>query len=283
MGIESFIPETWSGALQTRLHNNLVLANICNRDYEGDVVDGDRVRINKINAIGTAAYTPNSTTLTYAQIDGAPIYLDINRRYSANFYVEDLDKRQARGDVVGEATAEMAYALANEMDAFIASLYTQAQIVSGLGTSGTPIDITSLNITEYLGLVNQKLDEANVPQAGRFIALRPWMYAKIQLADITLNTDNTDTLRNGFMGNYLGLDIYVSNNISESNTSTHADSRCIAGYNGSITLAQQLSTVEAMRAETTFRDLVRALNVYGAKVVRPDATACLRTDYTAEP
>lgn len=283
MGIESFIPEIWSGNLQTRLHKNLVFGAVANRNYEGEVADGDRVRINQINSMATAAYTPNSTTLTYNQLDGAPIYLDINRRYTANFYVEDLDKRQARGDVVGEATREMSYTLANEMDTYIGTLYSQAQIVSGLGTSGTPIDITSLNITEYIGLVAQKMDEANVPMEGRFIVVAPWVFHKIELADITLNTNNSDQLANGFRGSFLGLNIYVSNNVSIGTAATNADTRCIAGYPGSITVAQQISTVEALRAESTFRDLVRAMNVYGAKVVRPDATACFRADYTVEP
>ena len=281
MGIESFIPEKWSGNLQSRLHANLVFGGICNRNYEGEVVDGDRVRISQINSMSATAYTPNTTTLTYNQLDGAPIFLDINRRYTANFYIEDLDAKQARGNVVGEATGEMAFTLGNEMDAYIASLYSQAQVVSGLGTSGTPLDITSLNVTEKIGLVQQKLDEANVPMESRYIVVSPWFLHKIELADITLNTANSATMSGGFRGNYLGLNIFVSNNVSES--SAGVDSRFIAGYNGSITLAQQISKVEALRAESTFRDLVRALNVYGAKVTRPNATACLRCDYTVEP
>ena len=283
MGIESFIPEIWSGNLQTRLHNNLVFGGVCNRDYEGDVVDGDRVRINKLNSMSATAYTPNSSTITAAQLDGAPIFLDINRRYQVSFYVEDLDKKQARGDVVGQATREMAYTLANEMDAYVASLYGQPLIVYGLGTAGTPIDVTSLNVTEYIGLISQKMDEANVPMETRFIVLPPWLFHKIELADITLNTDNSMTMSAGFRGSFLGLNLFVSNNVSEATALTHAGARCIFGYSGSFTLAQQLSTVEAFRSTTAFRDEVRALNVYGAKCIDPGASGVFRADYTAEP
>lgn len=284
MGIESFIPQIWSGSLQTRLHKSLVFGAVANRNYQGEVVSGDRVQIDMINAMNATAYVPNSTTVSVAQLDGAPIFLDIDRKYYSAFYLEDLDKRQAVGDVMGEATQEMSYTLANEMDTYIGTLYTQAQIVSGLGTSGSPIDLTSLNVTEYFSLVAQKMDENNVPQEGRYIVVAPWVWHKIELADITLNTANSGTLVNGFKNNYLGFNIYVSNNVSIGTASTNADTRMIAGYPGSITLAQQIAAVDAYRDQVTgFRDVVRALNVYGAKVVRPNATACFRADYTAEP
>ena len=285
MGVESFIPQQWSGNLLTRLHENLIISSLCNRDYEGEVSQsGDRVRVNMVSGQSASAYTPNSTTLTYGQLDGAPVYVDINRRYYAAFYIDDLDKRQAKGDVVGEGTKELGFALAKEMEVYIASLYGQAQVVAGLGTEAAPIDVTSLNVTEYLGLVAQGLDNANVPTEGRWFVCRPWFLHKIELADITLNTNNTTTVQNGFRGNYLGFNIFVSNNISR-NSSSNDKTRNLAGYMGSITLAQQIPlTVEAMRDPiNAFRDLVRALNVYGAKVIRPDTLACLRADYTAEP
>ena len=91
------------------------------------------------------------------------------------------------------------------------------------------------------------------------------------------------TMREGFRGNYLGLNIFVSNNISIGTASTQADTRNMAGYSGSITVAEQLMKIEALRQTSRFADEVRALLVYGAKVVRPDTLVCFRTDYTAEP
>jgi len=40
-----------------------------------------------------------------------------------------------------------------------------------------------------------------------------------------------------------------------------------------ITFADQIVKTEALRLQTTFADAVRALHVYGGKVVRPEALA----------
>jgi hypothetical protein len=117
---------------------------------------------------------------------------------------------------------------------------------------------------------------------GRFLIVPPWFYQKMVLAQINLKTDNTGIISSGFVGSYLGFNIYMSNNVSVKTASTNAGSRIMAGYTGSITFADQLLNVEAYRPETSFTDAIKGLYVYGAKVVRPETLAVLRADYTAE-
>lgn len=284
MSIESFIQERWSGRIQTRLENSLVYGAVCNRDYIGDIVGADRVRINMINAnTSLATYTPNSTTMTYSQVDGAPIFLDINNRYTANFALDDVDEAQVQGDIVGPATDAMGFAIANEMDQRIAGRYVDAMANSNIGTAGVPLAITSLNIVEKLGLVAQNLDEANVPQDTRWGVVPPWFIHKLELADITLNTDNSDTMANGFAGRALGFTFYISNNVSEATPATHTGARIMFGYRGTITLAQQIAKVEQIRDKDDWRSYYRALNVYGIKTIRPNTLAAMIATYTVEP
>lgn len=47
----------------------------------------------------------------------------------------------------------------------------------------------------------------------------------------------------------------------------------IAGNNMATTFAQQISKVEAMRMEKRFADMVRGLDLYAGKVVRPECLA----------
>jgi hypothetical protein len=46
-----------------------------------------------------------------------------------------------------------------------------------------------------------------------------------------------------------------------------------AGTNDAITFASQVTKVESLRSQTTFGNLVRGLNVYGYKVIKPEALA----------
>ena len=49
----------------------------------------------------------------------------------------------------------------------------------------------------------------------------------------------------------------------------------IAGHPVAWTVAQQLRKIEVFRSPDAFADVVRGLHLYGAKVVRPNALACL--------
>ena len=49
----------------------------------------------------------------------------------------------------------------------------------------------------------------------------------------------------------------------------------MAGYDQTISYAEQIVEVQAYRPELRFADAVKGLHVYGAKVVRPDALAVL--------
>jgi hypothetical protein len=284
MALEGFIPEIWSGQLEENLRRSHVFAAVCNNNYEGEIADfGDAVRINQIGTITVSDYSPDSTTITPQKISDAQKQLKIDQAKYFAFEVDDVRRTQMKPKIMQGAMREAGWSLRDAMDQFIAGKYTDAAIVSGLGTEATAIDITSVNVTEYVGLCAQKLNEANVPLETRWMILPPWFHQKLVLAKITLDTSNSSIISEGFVGRYLGFNLFMSNNVSVKTAATNQGSRIMFGYSGSITLAEQLVKMEAFRPESSFHDAVKGLHIYGAKVVRPDATGVLIADYTAEP
>jgi hypothetical protein len=82
----------------------------------------------------------------------------------------------------------------------------------------------------------------------------------------------------------LGFNFYISNNVSASSTTTWADTRIICGVEGeSIALADQISKMYPGHVEGTAVETIFGLNVFGAKIMRPDLTVTLHADKTAEP
>jgi hypothetical protein len=73
---------------------------------------------------------------------------------------------------------------------------------------------------------------------------------------------------NGEVGSAAGLSIVKSNNLPDGDGSG-AGKAIIAGYRGATTVAEQITSVEAVRRENRFSDGVKGLHVYGAKVTRP--------------
>ena len=284
MALSGFIPTIWSGSLLNRLRKTQVFAAVANRNYEGEIsAFGNTVKINQIGTINVSSYSENNTSITTQTLDEAQQELRIDQQKYFSFKIDDVEAAQMKPKVMTEAMDEAGYRLSDNSDQYLAGLYTEAQVVNGLGTEATGIEITSINVVEYLGLVAQKLSESDTPTTGRWMVVPPWFHQKIVLAKITLDTNNSQVFTDGYVGRALGFDFYVSNNVSTKTPATNQGARILAGYSGSITFAEQLVKMEAFRPEASFSDAVKGLYIYGGKIVRPGNTACLRADYTVEP
>ena len=62
---------------------------------------------------------------------------------------------------------------------------------------------------------------------------------------------------------YDDFNVIMSNNMAEDNTHAYC---CIRGKKA-IAFAGQINEVEALRAEKRFKDIVRGLDTFGAKVI----------------
>jgi len=294
MAINAFIPEIWNAALLAALRKSLIYAGpgVINTDYEGDIQQGgDTVRITSISRPTVGTYVPGSTSIVPEQLVDAQRSLVIDQVKYWAFQVDDVNQRQAAGDVIPAATSEAAYALADVQDQFVAGLYTQAnaanvvasQTIQTTGMTGADATHTwsvqaAFAYDNVLIPLKVKLDEANVPSAGRYVVLPPWMHG-VLLRDprfVKVNESGTESgLRNGQVGRAAGFDVLMSNNVPVPSANQYA---VTAGVSSAITWASQIAKTEAYRPQSSFSDAIKGLALYGAKVVRPDALAyCLVT------
>lgn len=275
MSIQNFRPEIWSANLLVALRKDLVYSAFINRDYEGEISEaGDTVRITSIGRPTISTYVPNSTIITPEQVNDSQRTLVVDQSKYYAFAVDDIDARQAKGNVIPQSMNEAAYGIADVVDQYIASFYTGIQTANQLGSitvnsATTPTDVYD----KVLIPLRTKLKKANVPSAGRSIAVTPEMYGCL-LRDarfIKVNESGTgEGLRNGIVGRAAGFDIVETNNAPNTTGSEFA---VLAGINSSITFAEQVNKIEAYRPQSSFADAVKGLVLYGAKLVRPDSLA----------
>lgn len=285
--LAGFVPEVWANEALASVLDNVVVEQICNTDYEGDIREyGDVVKINEIGDITITDYTPGSTSaITPQLLSDAQKELRINKSKSFSFWIDDVAKAQTKPKVMGEAMRKAANAVSVQIDKDFAALYTECGLIGAGSRSGatiTGVDTTSTNVLKYISIAAQMLDENNAPNDGtRWMFVPPWFHQKIVLAKIALDTSNSDLFNRAFLGNFYGFNIFMSNNVT--NGTPAADDACVMfGYRGSISLARQLRNLEAVRPSFYFRDMVKGLMLYGLKVVRPNQTGVLYLDYTAE-
>jgi hypothetical protein len=141
-----------------------------------------------------------------------------------------------------------------------------------LGTTGSPIAITKSNVLDYIVDLGTVLDEANAPEANRFLVIpakMAGMIKKSDLKDASITGDSMSVIRNGRLGMIDRFTIYMSHNLSVSSGKFNL----VAGHKMGFTFASQMTNMETIRSESTFGNIVRGLQVYGYKVVKPEALA----------
>ncbi len=268
MAVTNFKSEIWAAELLESLKKDHVLAAVANRNYEGEVqAAGQSVRITSISRPTVNEYTGS---VTYEELNDAQQILPLDQKNYFAFKVDDVDKKQAAGDFVPMAMQEASYAMRDDADLFIASLYTQAASANVIST--TSVTTGDLAYTMLKNLV-VKLDTSSASRSNRWAVVTPWFHGLLlentKFVDYSAS-GSLEPLLNGRVGRALGMEIYVSNNLTNT---TGDDWTILAGSMQAITYAQQLMTIEAGRHQASFGDYVRGLMIYGAKVVHPGALA----------
>jgi hypothetical protein len=274
MSIDNFKPQIWAAKLLENLSHDHVYAQLANRDYEGEIkAFGDSVRINSIGRVNVSAYTPNSTTITWQELQDASQVLAIDKNYYYAFYVEDVDDAQTKPKVMNDAMKEASWGLVETAEDLISAILYNGTATANILTAVT-VGTGSGDDDAYETIVDLgvKLDEANVPRVGRWVVIPPW-YRGLLKKDPRFTSfgtpENLAMLRGKPIGAIDNFEIFISNNVPTSGSAYYVQ----AGYKGAWSYAEQLLKTEALRIQTAFRDGIRGQHVWGAKVTRPDGLA----------
>lgn len=288
----NFIPEIWSGKLIENFYDATVLAAISNTDYEGEIKgQGDTVNIRTQPNITIRDYVKGQN-LVVENPDKPKLQLVIDKGEYFACVEDDIDRVQSDIKLMDmwskDASEQMKIKIDQRVltdmlpDISSSNKGATAGAVSGafnLGTTASPLSVSKdgsggtasvLDLIVDLGTV---LDEANCPEQGRFLVIPARMAGlikKSELKDASLTGDGTSVVRNGRLGMIDRFTLYVSHNLKvTSSTKYHV----IAGTKMGLTFASQMTEMETLRSTTTFGDIIRGLQVYGYKVVKPEALA----------
>ena len=274
MAISAFIPEVFSADLLVNLEKSLVYGatGVVNRNYEGEISQfGDTVHITSLADPTIGTYASHTDIVTEQVTDSAQTLL-INQAKYFSFEVDDIEKRQARGDVMAEQARKAAYRLRDVADQYIASVMAAGVDAGNLIAEGT---ITASGAYDKLVDLAVILDEDNVPTEGRFVVITPKFHGLL-LKDSRFiaagDSAGASVRANGVVGEAAGFSVRKSNNVPDG-PGVGAGKLIIAGSDIATTYAEQIASVEADRLEKRFADFVKGLHLYGTKVIRPTALA----------
>jgi hypothetical protein len=164
-------------------------------------------------------------------------------------------------------------------DLGVAAEVTSIPVSAGGGASGVTSPLAILNRIARL------MDQANVDTDGRWFVADPVFYEILMDENskfVDRDFGGSDEIRNGRVGEGLirGFRIYKSNNLPYEGTgagttlSTGSETDfgvIVAGHDSAVATAQQLAKTESFRDPNTFADKVRGMQLYGRKILRPEA------------
>ncbi len=269
------------------------MSRICNTDYEGEIKNqGDSVIIRSVpdttvvdHAIGqTVTYErPVSTAMT--------LLIDKGKRWAIE--LDDIVAAQTDLPLLTKFTDDAAMQLKISIEY---SFLQDSTIYSGMGaymtgaTAGLKTGLfdlggatvalaktlTPTNVLDYIIDAGTVLDEALVPEVGRWMMIPPWvagMIKKSDLKDASLTGDPKSPIRNGLIGSIDRFELYSSNLLYSPVATVY---QILFGVPQAITMATQIvKTQHIPTPSDAFAERVRMLQVYGYKVIKPNAYGCI--------
>lgn len=223
------------------------------------------------------------TALTAQDLTATADVLSVDVVKAALIYVDDVDKIQNRWSAANEWGDEMGKRLAIALDARFLYEVVNANdtIDSGDvgGTAGQGITVTTSNIDKVFSSVNKKFDVNNVDLSDRNLVISP-QFKEVLIQRVggkeTMLGDRTS--KTGNIGRYLGLELYLSNNLTGSAIWIPADNPAntatititeVGGTAITFTFVSTISTVagnilQTTDLETTLESLAALINNGGA-------------------
>jgi len=298
-----YIPQLWAGKIIERWYNASVIAAITSTDYEGEIKNlGDNIVIRSEPPIAISDYTIGMP-LVYEVPGQASVNLAIDTAKSWAFTIDDIDAHQSDlnlmsvfADSASESlkvavdaavlTAMVDTAKATEnMDNAAGVISSNIQLGDGDVDNGS-IDMYNITLpastdrrecapVEYILRMGQALDEQNAPETGRWVVLPAWMIALLKdsiLREANTMGDSVSVLRNGKVGMIDRFTVYSSNQLPTKTETTSGGVATVvyAGVPSACAFASQIVKNETLPNPDSFGEIMRGLQVYGYKTVKPE-------------
>ena len=258
MAVTHFIQTIWSKKIQDALELKCKLVDNCLRDYEGDVKHARTVKILGVGEPTIAAYD-NTTDITIEDMKDAGQELTIDQANYFAFYVDDVDQAQSVPGLKEEYQRKAVHGLAVKRDTYVANL------IKGATNATTATANTAEAVKEAIDGAIVALRERNFDEEG-VIEITPAVYNVFKNHLITLSTNNPEYIKKGIVGMYDDFEVVMSNNMAKDTGHVYCDVR----GKKAIAFAGQINEVEALRSEKRFKDIIRGLDTFGAKVIDND-------------
>lgn len=266
MSIQKFKPIIWAKTIEEALERDSVFYENCNHQYEGLAKKpGDSIKILGLGKPTTRHFSDGKLheLATPETIEDLSMTLPINQVVDFNFFVDDLDKRQAEGNVLEMYTEEAKDEILQRHDLYIANfaLDKNANVFNKSNTSAATVDtILGMIDKAYTALLKNDVK----PSTKVTLTLDYDHLELLRRAYEKLDTNNSAMMKNGIMGMYHNIVIKASNNVATKDGFAYMQLKT----DRAISFVKPHMHLEAYKPEKYFGDAVKGYSIYDGALTR---------------
>ena len=259
----------YSKKVQLGFRKATVVGDISNSDYFGEISSqGDTVKIIKEPEISVQAYA-RGTTINPQDLDDEDYSLVVDKANYFAFKIDDIEEAHSHVNFMQLAVDRAAYRLADQFDQDVlgylsgykqAAIHSQANALNdtargtkAVTTAGSNELLASMQLNKgnFGNITTSSAGDHSIPLAARLPGATALPTATASPAMVVarmkrlMDQQQVDTLTN------FGV--------------------IVAGHDSAIATAEQINKTETYRDPDSFADIVRGMQVYGSKILRPEA------------
>lgn len=207
---DPFIPQWWANGALAILNEALVAVPLVNKDFSDQFAQGGQIVNTRRPRKMTATRKHKTTAIASQDVGADNVAIPLDQHIYNSFTVHDLDQQFSMQDLITVYLAPAGFALARMADRVV--LGQMAQFLYAGNVAGTSANRVYENIVDTRTLMDNNL----AYEDGRHLILNPTTEGKL-LKDANLITQyaagTTQALRNGIVGNLVGVDLYKTQNL----------------------------------------------------------------------
>lgn len=252
--------EFWEAMAQDNLRKTLVSMAVANVTSKQGI---DKVHKVYYEELAATSYIPGND-ITVLDVTSTDDSISIDTVKTVPFYLDDTYEVSDYYDTMSEMTSSASYQIRDTIDqAVFANVDSGIEFDDGDlgGTDGSAIIASTGNVVSFFANARKTLGENNVEEEGGFIAVINHAFAAIISQVATTQGFNfaDAALNNGKIGNYMGFDLFVTNNLTTETYGGKANTaNMYVGKRGQIELIMQ----QTPRIKVVEREKLLGKNVF---------------------
>lgn len=204
----------WAKKVQAELEESLICMDLANTQFKSDLKDGTTVNFPTVGRMAVGSYT-KYTNVTAQDIKTSNETLVIDQTPMVMFSYDEVDAIENYSDVVSEQMSRNVFTLKQYIEGKFFNQYSNATYNNGTAVALT----TAVADATYPGTVfgTARATLANTGVDGSKLALVVDEFTKLKIGISAISNQasvSDETIKRGYQGQYMGMDIYTTNNLT---------------------------------------------------------------------